>query len=296
VEYGAKEAGQRESLTNVKFLGAVAALLFLRVASAQPDARLTFDVASIKPSAPDAFGWFINPTPSGRINVTNMTLKQLILAVYHIQAFQVIGGAAWIDSVHYNIEAKPDTPAKPGDWPIRLGALLTDRFHLVFHRETKELPVYALVMAKKGGKLGRGMTESKVGSCRALDPSKPYTQPEPGTLAHACGTLQMGPTRLTAVGVQIADLAPMLSRSIGQTVIDKTGLPGKFDITMDFALDESQLAILFPVEAISSTARSDPTGPSQFNALQEQLGLKLESAKGPVEVLVIDHAEKPSEN
>lgn len=275
-------------------------LMLASVATAQSDPPPTpkFDVASIKPAAPGGRGMFIRPTAGGRITVTNMNLKLLIQLAYHIQPFQLSGGPSWMESLHYDIEAKPDTPAKQSDVPVMLQGLLADRFQLALHKETKELPIYALVVARKDGKLGPGLTEAKEGACTQFDPSKPPPPPPgPGRGPNLfCGSQFMSPRGLTGVAVPVDNLIPMLSRMLGRTVINKTGLNGKYDIKMEYTPDESQLAMMAPPGAAPPSAPSDSTGPSLFTALHEQLGLKLESQKGPVEIFVIDRAEKPSEN
>jgi uncharacterized protein (TIGR03435 family) len=172
--------------------------------------------------------------------------------------------------------------------------VLVDRFHLVFHRETRELPVYKLVLAKKEGKLGPGIVESKVGGCTERDPSKPLRPPGPGQLPY-CGNVLGGPGQLSGTSASVGDVAVMLSLSVGRKVIDKTGLTGKYDITLKYTPDENQLAMMVPPGA-PPPPTADTTGPSLFTALQEQLGLKLESEKGLVEIFVIDRADRPSEN
>lgn len=175
-----------------------------------------------------------------------------------------------------------------------LRVLLMDRFQLTIHRGEKELPIYALVMAKKG-KLGPGLMKSKEGSCTPFDPSRQTLRPEPGAAPRLfCGTMSQNPRGLAAFTVPIAKLIQMLSSTLGRAVIDKTGLTGNFDIRMDWTPDETQ-AFQFPPDA-PKPALSDLAGPSLFSAIQEQLGLKLESSRGPVDVLIIDRAEKPSEN
>lgn len=222
-----------------------------------------------------------------------------------IQPFQISGGPEWGDSVHYDIAAKPDTPVNQSDWRVMLQQLLQDRFQLQLHRETKELPIYALVLAHKDGKLGPGITESKEGACTLSDPSKPFPLPEPGKpLPLGCGNVFMGrdPTtppgyqELRALRVSIARIIPILSQRVGRAVIDKTGLAGTYDIVVNFTPDENQLAGMAAPGVPPPQVSSDASGPSLFTALQEQLGLKLESQKGPVEIFVIDRAEKPSEN
>jgi uncharacterized protein (TIGR03435 family) len=254
-----------------------------------------FEVASVKPSAPGQPGTFIRMAPGGRLNINNMPLKEMIVMAWRIQPFQISGGPAWLDSAHYDISAKPEDAAKRSDVPLMLQSLLADRFQLTFHREIKELSVYSLVLSNKDGKLGPGLTQTKEGSCTPMDPGKPPPAPEPGKLPTlGCGGMSMGPSMVKGVGVPIANLIPMLSRILGRTVLDKTQLNGNFDISMQWTPDESQ-APQFQTDG-PKPAPSDATGPTIFTALQEQLGLKLESQKGPVDMFVIDHVEKPSEN
>ncbi len=275
------------------FLPVITMILIAVNGAAQSDVP-KFDVSSIKPAAPGGRGMFIHPMPGGRVNITNMSLKMLIEIAYRVQPFQISGGPGWTESEHYDIVATPDHAVNQSDWPVMLQWLLADRFHLVFHRETRELPVYALVMARKDGKLGPGMTESKEGGCTPFDPNKPPLPPEAGK--SMCGTRRMSLRSLTGFDLQIDDIVPMLSRMLGRRVINKTGLSGKFDMQMEFRPDESQIAMMAPAGSPPLPVPADASGPSLFTALQEQLGLKLESQKGPVEALVIDRAEKPSEN
>jgi uncharacterized protein (TIGR03435 family) len=239
---------------------------------------------------------FIRPGPGDGVTITNMTVKEMIVLAWRVQPFQISGGPAWLDSVHFDVVAKPAGKPQQTEISLMLQSLLEDRFQLTIHRETKELPIYALVMARKDGKLGPGLTKTKEGSCTPPDPSKPPPLLKPGerpTLG--CGGSMMVLGRMMAVSVPVANLAPGLSRLLGRTVVDKTGLPGNFDIDMEWAADDTQAAQLLPPDA-PKPAPANVAGPSIFTALQEQLGLKLESQKGPVEVLVIERAEKPSEN
>ncbi len=261
-------------------------------------ARPQFEVASIKPSAPDQRGMFINTAPGGRLNITNMPLKEIMVLAWRIQPYQISGAPAWIESTRYDISAKPDRAPKQDEAPLMLQALLADRFQLKIHHETKELPVYALVLANKDGKLGPQLTPTKEGSCTQFDPSKPPPPPEPGKPpVLGCGGMHMGPEGLGAAGVEVDRLAPVLSRILGRTVIDKTGLTGKFNIQAHWTPDQNQLqAMTGGAQPDEPVPQFDPNGPSIFTAIQEQLGLKLESQKGPVDILVIDHVERPSEN
>jgi uncharacterized protein (TIGR03435 family) len=193
----------------MRTIGAFSAFLFLSTgAIAQPRARPEFEVATIKPAAPGARGMFIRPTPGGRVNITNMPLKELIVIAYRVQRYQISGGPSWLESNRYDISAKAENDPKEGELPLMIQALLADRFQLTIRRETKELPIYALVMAKKDGKLGPGLMESKEGGCTAFDPLKPPPPLEPGkNPARWCGNMMMGPGTLRAVSIPVAQIA-----------------------------------------------------------------------------------------
>jgi uncharacterized protein (TIGR03435 family) len=238
---------------------------------------------------------FVQFNPGGRVNLTNMTLKGMIEFAWNLQPFQISGGPPWIDSTRYVVTAKPDGSPKSSEIPAMVQTLLTERFQLVVHHGTEELPIYALVLARKDRTLGPRLTESKEGDCTAFDLSKAPTRPQPGAARpRFCGTSGVSPNRLSAIGIPIANLAQMLQMVLGRTVIDKTGLTGNFDLSMEWSPDETQ-AMQGPPD-VPKPPQSDNAGPSIFSAIQEQLGLKLESAKGPVDVLIIDHVERPSAN
>jgi uncharacterized protein (TIGR03435 family) len=254
-----------------------------------------FEVASIKPSASGQPGMFIRTEPSGRVNVTNMPLKEMIVLAWRIQPFQISGGPGWFESARYDISAKPEDGAKRTDIPLMLQGLLADRFQLKFHREAKEAPIYGLVLSNKDGKLGARLVAAKEGSCTPIDPTRPPPPPEPGKPPSlGCGGMIMGRGAVMATSVPLSQLPPVLSRILGRMVVDKTGLNGNFDINLEWTPDESQ-ALQFQPEG-PRPPPSDAAGPTIFTALQEQLGLKLESQKGPVDMFVIDRVEKPSEN
>lgn len=264
-----------------------------------------FEVASIKPAAPDQRGMFIRPGPNGGINISNLPLKEMITLAWKVQPFQVSGGPAWIESLHWDITATGNHRLNPDEIPLMVQSLLVDRFQLKIHHESKDLPVYALVLANKDGKLGPELKVTKEGSCTPFDPSKPPPPPpppgrDPGKPpAMGCGGAMMGPDRLYATSTTIDRMIPMLSRMLGRTVIDKTGLTGKYDIQLHWTPDPAQMQLMAPPGGLPPNMpqpQFDPNGPSIFTALQEQLGLKLEAQKGPVDILVIDAVEKPSEN
>jgi uncharacterized protein (TIGR03435 family) len=266
----------------------------------------SFEVASIKPnrSADDHFWISFDP---GRFRVTDATTEQLITLAYNIKDFQVTGGPSWINSEKYDIDAKledvvedrgakdfeklpPDRRRKQMDLMLQsLQSLLAERFNMKVNRETKELPIYTLVVAKNGPKL--------------LEANPNDTYPNgikgPDGIAHP-GMMHVGRGELKGQGIPVGSLQRVLSQLLSRTVLDQTGLKGKYDIELNWTPDESE-AGMFRGPTGGNPAAANPTppesiGPSLFTALQEQLGLKLESTKGPVEVLVIDHIERPSEN
>jgi bla regulator protein BlaR1 len=256
----------------------------------QTEPRPQFEVASIKPAALDARGMFVGPGPGGGISMSDVSLKQLIAIAWRVQAFQISGGPLWVDSVHYDVVGKPEAEPKEGEILPMLQSLLKDRFQLTFHRATKELLIYSLVLARKDSKLGPRLTKSKDGDCTPPDPSTR----RPQTGKPACEQMTINANRMTAVSLPIANLTLMLSRRLGRTIVDKTGLTGNFNMSLEWASVETR-ATLLPMDAPAAQA-PDPAEPSIFTALQEQLGLKLESQNGPVETLIIERAEKPSEN
>ena len=261
----------------------------------------SFEVASIKPNRSADLGRRIMFLP-GRLNATGITVKFLISMAYGVKEFQVSGGPGWIDSQRYDIDAKQEDSQTeeenklPPDQmrehnQLMIQALLADRFKLQVSHTTKELPVYALVVAKNGPKL----PQAKPGD------TYPNGIKGPDGVAHA-GMFMMrrGGGELTGQGVPLANLVMMLSQQLGRTVLDQTGLKGNYDIHLKWTPDESQAAMFSgpagPKPPADTPAPPETSGPSIFTALQEQLGLKLDSTKGPVEIIVIDHVEQPSEN
>jgi bla regulator protein blaR1 len=280
-----------------------------------------FEVASIKPDKTAGQMMRLMFSPGG-FNGDNIRLGDLIKIAYGVEENQVVGAPGWLNSDHYDVEAKMDTETadavhKMSEEDARaarrqmLQALLADRMKLVIHRESRELPLYELVVAKNGSKL----QEAKPGD------TYPNGLKGPDGVAHG-GMMRVGRGDLTAQGLAISGLARLLTMQLGRTVVDKTGLTGKYDFTLHWTPDESEggmlrgpggpgagpggapgaapapggAAVASP-GASSSTDNSSPdSGPTIFTAIQEQLGLKLDSSKGPVEVIVIDHVERPSEN
>jgi len=283
------------------------ALIAVQQAYAQspaPAPAPAFDVASVKPDKTGGMGVRIMFQPGGRFTADNITLKFLIRLAYDVQDFQISGGPPWINSDRYDIEAKADGPPEPdrrtmteeqrkADMAHRrlmIQALLAERFKLTVHKESKDAPIYALVVAKNGLKIKELPPEEKPQLDATDPPEKPDLNKRPSR-----GGMRMGRGELTSTGIKLSFLAEALSNQVGRTVIDKTGLKGDYSFELKWTPDESQgAAIKGPGDGAPPSA--DANGPSIFTAIQEQLGLKLESQKGPVDLIVIDHVEKASEN
>jgi uncharacterized protein (TIGR03435 family) len=183
----------------------------------------------------------------------------LLRNAYAVQEFQIAGFPEWASQARFDIDAKLPAGAKATDWPLALQALLSERFKLVVHREPRQGPVYNLVVAKDGPKLTAG------------EPSR-------------CGTgscFDATPTEIVATSVTMPAFAARLSRSIGTHVVDTTSLKGIYDFKLTWLADDQFVG------------RGASANPTIFTAIQEQLGLRLQSARGPVDTLVIDRVEKP---
>ena len=271
-------------------------------------ASLTFEVASVK-SNKSGDGRVMIGGPPGRFNVTNMPLRGIIGFAFAIQPFQLVGGPEWINGDRFDIVAKvqADTPpaamfgaGSPGPTQRMLQHLLADRFKLKVHTETRDMPIYALVLARSDGKLGPKLQPAAV-DCAALRGRGPGGAP-PAPLAPGqrpqCG-MMMGIGSLAAGGVPVSVLATTLSPRVGRIIVDRTGLTGPYEFNLDFTPDQLPPAggpgPVAPPGA-PPLAPVDPNGPSLYTALQEQLGLKLDSQRGPVEVIVIDSVDHPTED
>jgi uncharacterized protein (TIGR03435 family) len=279
---------------------------------AQAGAPQSFEVASIKPSAPAENGMFMvmmGNSPGGRWTAKGVTTSILIQQAYDVKDFQISGGPSWLNSERYDIVAKADTPNITREMlKVLLQSLLAERFNLKFHRDTKELPIYALVVGKNGHKLHASEIQPNTqGDAQAANPSKPgQTGGGTGGAVEVAGApvksgsqIRMGRGQLNAQMTPVSAIAAMLAQQLGRPVIDKTDIKGNFDFSLQWTPDETQRGIGFggmEKPATDSPLPSDPTSPSIFTAVQEQLGLRLEATKGPVEILVIDRIEKASGN
>ena len=254
----------------------VCAALAAGLLSAQT--RPAFDVVSIKPNKSVDRRFGIVPSPGGLVRATNATLRQLINAAYGTPDFRIVfsagaGNTGWITSDRFDIEAKASGDPPRAELQLMLQSLLADRFKLVLHRETRETPTYDLVAAKGGPKF-------KEAKC--------VGQPSP---QNPCGAFSGSATHFFARAAKIGQLTQFLSSHESRIVVDKTGLPGEYDMDLTWTPVDPPLGV-----GDTDQAPPDPNGPSIFTALQEQLGLRLEPSKGPVEILVIESAEKPDAN
>ena len=264
-----------------------------------------FEVVSIKPTSQqgsDIQGLGnVRMLPGGHLLAEKALLRYFIQNAYGLKPWQIAGGPAWIDSAHYDIDAKAGGDPNHGQMRAMMQALLEERFQLKAHHETKQLPVYAVTVAKSGSKL----PEPKEGSCSAPDPTGAGFPPPPGQLI-PCGRIlvTMSPSGAQMRGgkVSMADLISILSNVLGRTVVDKTGNQRTFDVHLEFTPDEALGGLPTPPPgapgpggSTTSAAMPDTRG-NIFAAMQEQLGLKVEPAKGPVDILVIDTVERPSAN
>jgi bla regulator protein BlaR1 len=290
-----------------------AALTAAQVPGATPagppvDPETRFEVVSIKPF--DASGGATPriSMPPGRYDHVGMPLWLLFMQALRVPADRIIGLPDWIDTERYTIAAKaPDGPPPSAmAMAVMMANLLKDRFKMVTHTETREMPVYNLVFARSDKRFGPSLKETSAECQAAIAARIEAAQRGPVPTAPAgssgCGFSLINPGIASFSGVQMAQITQFLTQSVGRPVIDKTGLTGYYDYTLKwtpqpgsgmpspFGLPPRGL----PGGASAATPAADPDGPNLFTAVQEQLGLKLESARGPVEVIVIDRLEKPT--
>jgi uncharacterized protein (TIGR03435 family) len=261
----------------------------------------TFEVSSVKANKSGDGRVMLGMPPTGRFTATNVPVRLLIQNSYNLQTFQIVGGPAWIASDRFDIAAKAPDGFSPDQLRPMVRNLLADRFKLKTHMETREMPIYELVLAKSDGKLGPNLTPAKA-DCAALARGRraggpPPAPPQPGQPIE-CGFM-IGLGNMNAGGMPIADLTRTLSGFVNRIVVDKTGLSGNYDFQLTYTPEGRFSPFGLPNGAPPLGAEApagDPNGASLFTALQEQLGLKLDSQKGPVDVLVIDSIEQPTED
>jgi uncharacterized protein (TIGR03435 family) len=274
-----------------------------------------FEVASVKPSIPSPDGRIRimnrggpGTSDPGQITYMSITLKNLLTTAYGVKGYQILG-PGWLDTKRYDVTAKipPDTSKE--QFALMLQNLLAERFKLTLHHETKDLPLYELQVAKNGPKM-----KPYVADPNAPPPPAPGEAPGPPPMGkdgrpivRPGGTMIMimnGRLQLTSSKQSMAGLANLLANQLSRPVVDKTGLTGEYDYTLEFSqegLSSGPFGATLPPPPPGAGAPAGPTtdleSPSLLAAVQEQLGLRLDSKKGPLDLLVIDRADKtPVEN
>jgi bla regulator protein blaR1 len=265
----------------------------------------SFTTATVKANTTGSPRVMMRVAPGGIWDASNVTLESMVRLAYRLQEFQVAGGPAWIYTDRFDIQAQSEQGSAPGEFGRRMQSLLGERFNLKVHTETRELPIYALVFAASDGRRGPSLTPAAV-DCVAFARDRAATAARGAPLTPVrqpgerptCGTMT-GRGRLSGGGTTMEQLAATLSQYTGRIVLDRTGVSGSFDYELRFAHDPGLRGrgpgggLPVPPEP------ADPANAgvvSIFTALQEQLGLKLDAQRAPVDVLVIDSADRPVEN
>lgn len=238
-----------------------------------------FEVASVKPNITDGEPSMSVP-PRGSVAIVNVPLENVIVNAYGVPAFRVVDAPAWITRERFDISAKIPDDAAPGQQRSMLQSLLEGRFKLRVRRETRDQPIYTVVIARSDGRLGPRLKQSSADCAAAAKSASPLTFSPDGPCAALFG---VGPAggRIISKGQPLARVISALSMAVSRGVVDRTGLQGPFDVELEWSSDVG-------------TGATNSNTPSIFTALQEQLGLRLEPSRGPVEVLVIDSVERPT--
>ena len=243
-----------------------------------------FEVASVKVNASGSTA-SSSRSGKGSVTIVNVPLRQLIANAYRTRLERVVGGPGWIDDTRFDITARAPQEAPPeGQLFLMMRTLLADRFKLTARTEMRDAPIYALVLARADGRLGPNLKSSSDCEKAAQAPTGPLAPPAPGQRLE-CGVRVAGDPRATTIlgGARpLGDLARALDGTDGRVVVDRTGLTGTYDFHLRFARDGGQ-----------GQPPADADLPTVFTALQEQLGLKLDSQSGAVEFVVIDRVERP---
>jgi len=273
----------------MRTLRIVAAILLVSLAADAVAQGPAFDAASVKRRI-EPGGGFMGRQPGGRFTAQGVSLQDLIVFAYRVQPYQIVGGPRWLDADRWDVTAT-GAAGTPDDVLVALQQLLADRFSLVARRETRELPIYALILARPDGRLGPQLKRSPT-DCAALKAEAARTRVVPPDARRLC-EVQGRVGSITMGGSPLSEFTPMLSTRLQRTVVDRTGLTGPWDLTLTYTPEPSQIAPGALAPGVQPAF--DPNGPSIFTAVQEQLGLKLEATRAPVEVLVIERAQFASE-
>lgn len=271
-------------------LAAMWGLLVVNSAAAQEPGALRFEVASVRENGSVGQGGAMSALTGSQFTTTNISLRMIILSAYEIREVQLLDAPEWTRSARFDIAAKfPDGSYTPAERRLILQNLLAEHFGLVAHRDTRELPVFKLVMAREDRRLGPKLVPSDVDCVKWLAEGRSQIigQSPIGPAGARPACMMVAQRNYILAGTRsMAQLARALEGRVGRPVVDATGLGGNFDIDLQWMPDPGVDAIQGP--EITAPAASG----SIFTALQEQLGLKLESARGPVEVLVVESVRR----
>jgi uncharacterized protein (TIGR03435 family) len=274
-------------------LGMGAAACLVVVNGQTPGKPPAFEVASIRENVSASDNASVRAQPGGRVSVSNNSLRNIIRNAYNVQNYQIIGGPDWINTARWDINAKAPDDAPPQQLLLMLRTLLADRFKLVIRNETREMSIYALTLARADGRLGSQLRASSV-DCAAIFAAAKATGQVPPTTTNGrptCGTRTTRGSMITT-GVAMADFARNLGPFTGRPVVDRTGLTGVYDLDLTWTPEPG------PSGPEGTTPQPQPSseGVSLYTAIQEQLGLKLDAQRGPVDVLMIDSVQRPIED
>jgi uncharacterized protein (TIGR03435 family) len=252
----------------------VAASLVAQAAHIPADLR--FEVVSLKPSNGTEQGYGIRPAPGGqRYEARNCPINVMIQVAYYVKAEQIVGGPSWLGAETFDMDARAEKPSSIDELHVMLMNMLVDRLHLTFHQEKREMPIYALTMNKGGAKLKPH---------QAANSGEPWIDEAREKFLHV---------KMTATAATLDYLAFRLSRLMDRPVVNLTNVQGGYDFNLEYTQD---LPLGFPPGGLINGEEPDTSGPTVFDAVKQQLGLELKAQKGLAEVIVIDHAERPTEN
>jgi bla regulator protein blaR1 len=272
-------------------------------ASVAPAALPAWDVSTVKPAGPDERYSMFNITPDG-IKFSNVPVWMIVREAFCLTNERLFGGPGWAKTTAFDIEAKVAPEDAPklkaltrAERQQMIVALLQERLGLKYHHETRDLSMYELVIAKGGVKMQASKPVADSDNAPPPAPGPPPAPAQPPKLGSRM-FLMRGKGHIESTGTGMPLLVRLLSEQLGRTVVDKTGLTGDYEYKLDWTPDDTGAAML---KASNPTTGDNPSppdaaGPSLFTALEEQLGLKLESTKGPVDVIVIDQLEQPTAN
>jgi len=281
-------------------------IVFCRFGGAQsPEDQAVFEAASVKPAAarPTGLGMLSEKkggpgtASPGQVNFTNMPLRDLVLEAYGIKAFQ-LQAPRWLEEQRYDVSAKIAPGTTREQYRTMLQQLLTERFQIASHRESREMAAYVLTVPKGGPKLRAAATEE--GTTAAEDTvtslrldARGFPRLAPGVTEGTRMIMLNGRIKMTFGRQPVTSLLEILTSACGRPVFDTTGLTGKYDFTLEFTPDSVRAAGgPPPAEGVPAATLPEDSGPTVYSAVQDQLGLKLEARKLPVDVLIIDRIEK----